>query len=161
MKTKRYLLLLLIACVSFAACAQPKTAAPDFELLLSTGERVKLSSYKNEGKAVMLHFWATWCPPCREELPEIDDMAKRFASSRRLALLCVCVGDEEKKRSAFMQKNGYTFTGGLDATGAIASLYGVSGIPTSVLIGADGKIQKVHIGRMSHKDMEDFTRGYD
>lgn len=165
MKTYKriYLAILSAAMLSLAAAAQVKTGAkvPDFALRLSTGQTVKLSSYKESGKAVLLHFWATWCPPCRAELPEIDSTAKRLDGNSRLAVLCVCVGDEEKNRAAFMQQNGYTFTGGLDADGTIAAAYGVSGIPTSVLIGADGKVQKVHVGRMSPKELANFIKEYE
>lgn len=164
MKKRIYLSILIAAVFSFAAEAQIKAGndAPDFTMTLSTGETVQLSSYAAKGEAVLLHFWATWCPPCRAELPGIDALEKRLEKSHSsLKVLCVCVGDEEKSRAAFMKKNGYTFTGGLDADGTAASLYGVSGIPMSVIIGKDGKVQKVHLGRMSEEELKRFAAGYE
>jgi peroxiredoxin len=136
-------------------------AAPDFQLTLSTGKQVKLSDYR--GKAVLLHFWATWCPPCRVELPEMNKLAAKLAGEKNaeLTFLAVCVSDQEKSRADFMKKNGYSFTGGLDADDSVAMKYGIQGIPTSVLISADGKIEKIHVGAMSSPALADFIRAYE
>ncbi len=135
--------------------------APDFQLTLSTGKQVKLSDYR--GKAVLLHFWATWCPPCREELPEMNKLAAKLAGKKdaKLEFLAVCVSDEEKSRADFMKKNNYTFTGGLDKDDSIAMKYGIQGIPTSVLISAAGTIEKVNVGAMSASGLADFISAYE
>jgi len=155
------ILLVLAAAGSFAQKVQEGTSAPDFELVLSTGKKVQLSAMK--GKAVLLHFWATWCPPCRRELPGMDALAKKIdakGKDSKIVFLGVCVSDEEKNRADFMKKNGYTFTGGLDQTGAVAGKYGVQGIPTSVLISPDGKIEKLQVGAMSESQLDDFVKKY-
>jgi len=93
----------------FAQSVKEGKTAPDFSITLSTGQQVKLSDYK--GKAVLLHFWATWCGPCRVELPEMNAFASKLDSSSRIAFLAVCISDTEKSQSAFMKKNnkiGYT-----------------------------------------------------
>lgn len=157
----------MAAACSIGAFAQAKVgeAAPDFEIAKPSGETVSLSSMgARSGKAVFLHFWATWCPPCREELPEIDRLAKRLAARKesRLAVFAVCVSDEEASRAAFMEKNGYTFDGALDtADSKTARLYNARAIPTSVLIGADGKIEKIHTGRMTAAELSKFVEGYE
>jgi peroxiredoxin len=136
-------------------------AAPDFTLKMSDGSTTTLSDL--QGKAVLLHFWATWCPPCRRELPGMNELAEKLASqgtSSRLQFVAVCVSDTEKKRAAFMDDNEYTFPGGLDERGQIANKYGVQGIPTSVLISPSGKILKVSVGAMSEKQLADFVSDY-
>lgn len=166
MKRFKRVCLLMILCASFSFALGAQTnegdKAPDFDIVLSNKKSVSLSSYAKEGKAVLLHFWATWCPPCREELPYINSAEKRLrVSGSNLAVLCVCVNDKEENRDAFMEKYGYTFTGGLDQKGSIASLYEVVGIPTSVLIGEDGMVKRVHTGRMSERMLKSFIEEYE
>jgi cytochrome c biogenesis protein CcmG, thiol:disulfide interchange protein DsbE len=145
----------------FAQNIKEGSAAPDFTLTLSTGKQIKLSDYK--GKAVLLHFWATWCPPCRAELPEMNKLAEKITTEKdaELSFLAVCVSDEEKSRAAFMKKNNFTFTGGVDKDGSVARKYEVQGIPTSILISADGKIEKIQVGAMSASQLADFVSTYE
>lgn len=138
--------------------------APDFNLKLTdkeNGRKVSLKDYK--GKTLLLHFWATWCPPCRAELPGIQALFEKLESqgdSKKLEFLGVCVSDTEAARSAFMKENGYTFTGALDQSGIVAASYGVQGIPTTVLIGPDGTILKMNVGMMSEEKLAQFVEGY-
>lgn len=151
--------LLITTSSAYAQDIKEGAQAPDFTLTLSTGKQVKLSDYK--GKAVLLHFWATWCPPCRKELPEMNKLAEELSASKnRLTFLGVCVSDDEKSRSAFMTKNNYTFTGGLDKDGSIAGKYSVEGIPTSILISPEGKIEKINVGAMSSSGIASFVKAY-
>ncbi|MGP1457787.1 MAG: TlpA family protein disulfide reductase [Treponema sp.] len=170
MKQKILLFALIVMfLVPFASCSKQKAgsgassqtqAAPDFSLTLSTGENVRLSDFR--GKAVLLHFWATWCPPCRAELPEMNKLAESLAADpeSKLEFLAVCISDEETSRAQFMSKNGYTFKGGLDARGEVASLYRVQGIPSSFIISPDGSIERRHVGAMSKAQLADFVSGY-
>lgn len=140
--------------------------APDFSLELQSnakpsGDFVKLSDYK--GKALFLHFWATWCPPCKVELPHMEKLSQKIqakGSDSKIVFLAICISDSQKSFSSFMEKNKYTFTGGLDASGAIARKYGIQGIPTSILISPEGKILKINVGMMSEKQLEKFVEGY-
>ena len=152
--------IIAIAAVSplFAQSVKEGKTAPDFSLTLSTGQQVKLSDYK--GKAVLLHFWATWCGPCRVELPEMNAFASKLDSSSRIAFLAVCISDTEKSRDTFMKKNNYTFPGGLDKDGSIAGSYFIQGIPTSILISPDGKIEKIRVGAMSPSELQRFVGKY-
>ncbi|MBR7063993.1 MAG: redoxin domain-containing protein, partial [Treponema sp.] len=72
----------------------------------------------------------------------------------------VCVSDTEQKRKSFMQKNDYTFEGGLDKDNSIGNKYQITGIPTSILIDADGKIQKINVGMMTAQKLKDFVKDY-
>ncbi|MBQ9495250.1 MAG: TlpA family protein disulfide reductase [Treponema sp.] len=142
----------------FAQNIREGAVAPDFTLTLSSGEQLKLSDCK--GKAVLLHFWATWCPPCRIELPEMNKLAEKLDANAKLQFLAVCISDTEKNRASFMQKNKYTFPGGLDSDNSIAFKYGVQGIPMSLLIAPDGKIEKIHVGMMNKTQLADFIKKY-
>ena len=111
-------------------------------------------------RPVFLYFWATWCGPCRVELPEMNAFASKLDSSSRIAFLAVCISDTEKSQSAFMKKNNYTFPGGLDKDGSIAGSYFIQGIPTSILISPDGKIEKIRVGAMSPAELQRFVGKY-
>lgn len=144
-----------------AAGIKTGSPAPDFSLKLTDGTNIKLSDYR--GKAVLLHFWATWCPPCRIELPGMDAFAKKIADQgedAKIVFLAVCISDTEENRAAFMETNGYTFPGGLDASGKSARLYNVAGIPTSVLIDPEGKIENINVGMMTEEQLADFVKNY-
>lgn len=140
--------------------------APDFFLELQkdgkpSGKAVTLANYT--GKALFLHFWATWCPPCKVELPHLEKLAQKIESkgaNSGINFLAICISDSQKSLSAFMKENGYTFPCGLDAAGIIARKYGVQGVPTSILISPDGRILNIHVGMMSEKLLESFVMGY-
>ncbi|MCI1208888.1 MAG: TlpA family protein disulfide reductase [Treponema sp.] len=167
MKTKKSFLavvlgfMIMVPAGIFAYGPAKGSVAPDFTLKMSDGSTTTLSSL--QGKAVLLHFWATWCPPCRRELPGMNELAKKISSqgkSGKLQFVAVCVSDTEKNRASFMDENDYTFPGGLDSTGKIASLYGVQGIPTSVLISPSGKILNIAVGAMSESQLANFVSDY-
>lgn len=164
MKTLKHFLLIstlvFTASTLFAQNIREGAVAPDFAMTLSTGEQLKLSDYK--GKAVLLHFWATWCPPCRAELPEMNNLAEKLNADEnaQLQFLAVCISDTEKNRASFMKKNKYTFSGTLDSDNSIALKYGIQGIPTSLLISPDGKIEKIHVGMMHKKQLTEFIKKY-
>ena len=163
MKKTLTALLFVILLAAIPAVAQPAVGdkAPDFTIQLSNGTKTTLSSLK--GKAVLVHFWATWCPPCVRELPGMNKLAVKLASQKdsKLVFIGICVSDTEKNRDSFMKKNSYTFPCGLDESGDVAAnKYGVQGIPTSVLVSPDGKILKENVGMMSEKELAEFVKGY-
>ena len=93
----------------------------------------------------------------------MDALAKQIAqkgSSSKLDFLAVCVSDTQKSLEKYLKKNGFTFRGGLDEDGNIAEVYGVEGIPASILISPDGKIEKMTVGMMSRADLDSFVAGY-
>ena len=170
MKRRLLLLFTLLMCCVFTLNAQSINIganAPEFSLQLQVDgkpstEIVKLSDYK--GKALFLHFWATWCPPCKVELPHMEKLSQKIqakGNDSKIEFLAICISDSQKAFSSFMEKNKYTFTGGLDSSGYIAIKYGIQGIPTSILISPEGKILKINVGMMNEKQLEKFIGGYD
>jgi peroxiredoxin/outer membrane lipoprotein-sorting protein len=122
------------------------TPAPDFALFDLENKPVKLSELR--GKAVLLDFWATWCAPCRAELPQVELLHRDFKDK---GLIVLGVDDEESKdQAAFLGKSGYTFRSLVDPTEQVKNLYSVGGIPTTVLIDRQGTIQVFELGGSSY-----------
>jgi peroxiredoxin len=117
-------------------------AAPDFELNDPDGKPVKLSDLR--GKFVFLDFWATWCGPCRAEIPHLKELAKKFAGRDDFVLLSVSLDNDETAWREFIKKEQMNWRHVLDKDGwqHIAAKYGVTGIPTTFLIDKDGKVLK-------------------
>ena len=114
-----------------------KISARDFSLPTTGGETLSLSQLK--GKVVFLNFWATWCGPCRMEMPSMEALYKRY-KDEGLEILAVNCMETRQEVAAFMEENALTFTAALDEDGKINGTYGVQAIPTSYLIDRDGKI---------------------
>lgn len=118
--------------------------APDFSVALFDGSQLKLSELR--GKVVLLNFWATWCPPCRQELTRVQkDLIDRFAG-RDFLFLPVSRGEKRSDVAAFREKTGYTFPMGLDSTRTIYDRYATNFIPRNYLIDRDGRIITATIG---------------
>ena len=116
--------------------------ARDIVLTDMSGKQVSLDSFK--GKTVVLNFWATWCPPCRGEMPEFDELHKEFQKTGEAVLLAVNLTDgrrETPERVAeFLKETGYTMTVLLDEKQEAASFFGVRYIPTTFVLDRDGKL---------------------
>jgi thiol-disulfide isomerase/thioredoxin len=145
-----YLLAILISLCVFStadAASGPAvgTIAPDFKVRnLVTGEDVTLNS--QHGKVVILTFWASWCPPCKRELPILEG-AERAVGKDRLVVLAVSYRDAEAALNA-IKKSASTWQINLvtDRSGRVANLYSVSKIPHLFMIGRDGKVVANHVG---------------
>lgn len=125
---------------------EPKVGslAPDFELKdLKTGETVKLSSLR--GRPVWINFWATWCPPCREEMPDMERIYGEYRG-KNLAILGVDVQEDAQKVNAFTGSLELTWTFLLDEQGDISNRYFVGGLPSHYFVDKDGVIQAIHVG---------------
>jgi thiol-disulfide isomerase/thioredoxin len=113
-------------------------SAPGFSLTGLDGKHRSLSS--NRGKVVLLHFWATWCAPCRKEMPILHELEKEF-TEQSFALMCVNVDRGNKATvEKFMRGIGQHFHTQLDPDGEVRNTYEVRALPTSYIIGRDGKI---------------------
>ena len=139
-----------------AAAVKPnkeRKPAPEFTLKDSDGKQVKLSDYR--GKVVLLDFWATWCGPCRIEIPWFIEM-QRKNKDKGFEVLGVAMDDEGWEAvKPFLQELSvnYRIVMGNDAT---AQAYGgVDALPTTFLIDREGKIAAIHVGLASKKDFED------
>jgi peroxiredoxin/outer membrane lipoprotein-sorting protein len=118
------------------------TEAPDFRLSDLKGKPHRLANYR--GKVVLLDFWASWCEPCRKELPTIEKLHREYGG-KGLVVLAVTYQDEKVARS-FMKKYGYTFTVLTDVEGSAFDQYAVSSIPVTVVIDREGRIAAHIIG---------------
>lgn len=127
--------------------------APDFSLNVMTGEELKLSDLR--GKKVILNFWATWCPPCRAEMPDMQRFYEQ-AAGEDVEILAVNLTESEKSRediAAFLDEFGITFPIPLDEESEVAATYYAYAIPTTYFIDTTGTIQGKIIGPMNYDFM--------
>jgi peroxiredoxin/outer membrane protein assembly factor BamD (BamD/ComL family) len=119
--------------------------APAFAVTTTDGQQIAMDDLV--GKVVLLDFWATWCAPCREALPHMREIAKRF-QGQPLVVLSISLDSDEQKWKDFIAKNEMTWPQYRDGgfTGAIAKKFGVTAIPHTFTIDADGVLQDEHIG---------------
>lgn len=119
-------------------------AAPDFTLTDMQGQKVTLSQFR--GKVVILNFWATWCPPCREEMPSMERLYRNL-ESQGLVLLAVNIEKNGKDAvSQFLQKRPYTFPILLDDESVVQNTYKVFRFPESFIIDRNGVVVERVIG---------------
>ena len=127
---------------------ETRTPAPDFTVYDAQGNEVKLSDYL--GTPVVINFWATWCPPCREEMPEFQRAYVRYGYKIQFLMINVASGgDTVSVAENFVQKKGYTFPVFHDTDFDAADTYNVTGIPTTYFISADGYIVSYVVGSIS------------
>lgn len=124
---------------AFAAFrGQPLKLAPEFSLASLQGKPLSLADYR--GKLVLVNFWATWCAPCRKEMPGMEALYQRF-KGRGLVVLAVSVDDGSKERvKAFVEKYRLSFPVALDPDSKVSDLFEVAGLPASYLIDPQGKL---------------------
>jgi len=122
--------------------------APDFQLQNLDGQTVSLGNL--QGKPVLINFWATWCPPCRSEMPYIQEVYEEWVN-RGLVVLALNIGESSSKVEEFMQNHNLSFIVLLDTKQDIAQRYNITGIPTTFFIDKDGIIQDKIIGAFQNK----------
>ena len=127
--------------------------APDFELETLDGKVVKLSDYR--GKKIILNFWATWCPPCKKEMPAMEEFYKQ--SGDDVVLLAVNI-DPQYDVKQFITSNGITFPILLDKKDEVNSTYQVLTIPTTYFIDEDGIIRNKYLTSMTEDIMKQYLR---
>ena len=127
--------------------------APDFELKTLAGDTVKLSDLK--GKKVMLNFWATWCPPCKAEMPALEEFHKEAGED--IVILAVNI-DPHLDVKAFVDENKITFPIPLDEEDTVNETYQVLSIPTTYFIDTKGNIGNKYIGAMNLDAMKQYTK---
>jgi len=136
--------------------AQVGAPAPDFQLQDLNGKTVSLSSLR--GSPVMLNFWATWCPPCREEMPFIQQIYEEW-SDRGLVLLAVDMGESPARVESFLQSYNLSLPVLMDIRQDVAGQYGIMGIPTTFFIDKDGILQNRKVGAfLSKEQIEGYLR---
>lgn len=128
----------------------------DFTWSDSKGNEKNLSDYK--GKPIILNFWATWCPPCQIEMPDIE---KYYNDNKdKTTIIAVNLTETEKsmeKTEEFLEKNGYTFPVVLDDKGLVVQKYLVRSIPTTYFIDGEGIIKKIYTGPVNEDQIKEYV----
>ena len=119
--------------------------ALDFSVAGLHGERLALRAFR--GKVVFLNFWATWCPPCKEEMPSMERLYRRY-KARGLTMLAISIDSDGGARGVadFVRKHGLTFLIGLDPKFEVADRYGIRALPSTFLIDRDGNTAAIALG---------------
>ena len=142
-----------------------ETAAFDFTLTDQNGNIHRLSDYR--GKVVFVNFWATWCPPCQAELPDIEDLYYEYGENQEdvIFLGVTNPSSEENTNNAdvsrdeieiFLEENGYTFPVLYDTSGIVLEQYRITAFPTTFLIDGEGNISRYVVGMMTRDEMSDI-----
>lgn len=137
--------LLTLGLASAGVMAKPVTGekSPDFTLKSRDGGNVKLSEQR--GNIVLVNFWASWCGPCREELPAFEELYQEY-QDMGVEILAVNVDDEAEKANVLLQDIEVSFPVLFDTSGDVSKLYDVSAMPTTVLVDRDGNVRLLHPG---------------
>jgi peroxiredoxin len=129
----------------------PASPAPDFTLRSMDGQNLRLQEQR--GRVVMVNFWATWCGPCRQEMPHLNRLYEKYRASG-FVLLGVNVDEDTRNAAAVASKMGLKFPVLPDADKRVSKQYDLSAMPSTVLIDRDGKVRHVHRGyRDGFEDM--------
>lgn len=132
---------------------EPGQAAPDFTLQFPDGKKARLSDW--QGQPVVLNFWASWCAPCKEEMPEFVAAAERYQEDG-LVVVGINAGESASQAAPFMQQYGITFPVGLDERGDVQQLYNVRGLPTTVFIDREGRVTERWAGLLTANALEEL-----
>jgi peroxiredoxin len=143
----------LLFTVGLALCATlesgavaPATSAPDFTLRTMDGPNLRLQEQR--GRVVLVNFWATWCGPCRQEMPQMNRLYEKYRASG-FVLLGVNVDEDPRNAAAVASKLGVKFPVLLDTDKKVSRLYDLATMPSTVLIDRDGRVRYVHRGYTS------------
>lgn len=155
------LVVFAIAGIILTGQSEPKTGAVqpprvgeplrDFSLQDLSGKTVKLSDYA--GQPVLINTWATWCPPCRVEMPALQAFYDAHQGSG-FVLLAVNVGESKAQAGTFAREFNLTFPILLDSDQKLADSMMIHDFPTSILIGKDGKVKRIHVGMISAEQLD-------
>lgn len=148
---------ILAGCASHHAAGTPGRVGgpePKWSLPTTTGEKLTQKSFA--GKPVYLNFFATWCPPCNEEAPDVNAMEKKYGA-QGLQVVGVDEAENVDKARTFVKEHNLVFPAVVD-DGTLEDAFLVNGLPLHVFIGRDGVIQMIHPGEMSRAQIESAVR---
>jgi len=153
--TRRLAVFSLLAVMASGALAAiaPSAAAPDFTLRTAAGPNLRLQEQR--GQVVLINFWATWCGPCRQEMPQLNKLYDKYRSAG-FVLLGVNIDDDTHRATDAATKLGLKFPVLLDTDKAVSRLYDLGTMPTTVLIDRDGRVRHIHPGYLAgYEDIYD------
>ncbi|MBU3914242.1 TlpA family protein disulfide reductase, partial [bacterium] len=129
----------------------------DFEYQVFNGNKENLDS--NQGKIILLNFWATWCFPCRKEMPDLEEL-NHLMKGEKFRILAIGVGENEERVKRFLEKYPYSFDIALDQDRKITKSMEIAGLPTTFVIDTDGRVLGKMIGPVDWKQspMVEFFR---
>lgn len=132
--------------------------APDFTVMNTDGDMISLADRLEDGKPIVLNFWATWCGPCKSELPAFDKAAAEYADELTFMMINLTDGQVETVSGVktFMEENGYTLPVYFDKKGSASGPYGASSIPLTYFITSDGVVAGGHMGSMSEETLYNY-----
>jgi peroxiredoxin len=147
-RTMRFFAASLLLCLATAmspagATVSPQTLAPDFTLKGTDGRNLRLQEQR--GQVVLVNFWATWCGPCRQEMPHLNRLYDKYRASG-FTLLAVNIDDDPRTALATATKMGLRFPVLLDTDKTVSKRYDLGSMPATVLIDRDGKVRFLHRG---------------
>jgi thiol-disulfide isomerase/thioredoxin len=119
----------------------------DFKVESLDGGTITLSQFR--GNTVAVNFWATWCAPCRQEMPALDAYYQEHKGDEDFVLLSINTGESADAASNFVKQYGFSFPVGLDPSGGVKDQLGISGLPVTLIIDPSGKITYRHVGMIT------------
>jgi peroxiredoxin len=150
MKRRTQIVILTVCCIALVACSSSGTGpavqgelAPDFTFKDQAGKQYPLADFR--GKVVLVNFWATWCPPCREEMPSLEQLQHRMAQ-RPFTILALSVDDSWEPVNRFMKENGLGLTIYDDFDKKASTLYGSFKYPETYIVDKKGKVAYKIVG---------------
>ena len=142
------IIFLMISLVSFSNSAK----APDFNLKDQYGVVHSLENYK--GKVIFLNFWATWCPPCKKEMPDIENIYKEYGENKKDVVILGVNSEKENEVKKFLKDKGYTFPTVIDENSEVMRKYFIQAFPTSFVIDKEGNVYGYVMGGLSKEQIK-------
>lgn len=141
------IIFLMISLVSFSNNAK----APDFNLKDQYGVTHSLENYK--GKVIFLNFWATWCPPCKKEMPDIENIYKEYGENKKDVVILGVNSEKENEVKKFLKDKGYTFPTVIDENSEVMRKYFIQAFPTSFVIDKEGNVYGYVMGGLTKEQI--------
>lgn len=142
------IIFLMISLVSFSNNAK----APDFNLKDQYGVVHSLENYK--GKVIFLNFWATWCPPCKKEMPDIENIYKEYGENKKDVVILGVNSEKENEVKKFLKDKGYTFPTVIDENSEVMRKYFIQAFPTSFVIDKEGNVYGYVMGGLTKEQIK-------
>lgn len=142
------IIFLMISLVSFSNSAK----APDFNLKDQYGVVHSLENYK--GKVIFLNFWATWCPPCKKEMPDVESIYKEYGENKKDVVILGVNSEKENEVKKFLKDKGYTFPTLIDENSEVMRKYFIQAFPTSFVIDKEGNVYGYVMGGLTKEQIK-------